>query len=72
MTANTGEIAMDEPSDMPEAHAEHSIESKLRFSDTSTVVIDYFPFGNPGAPIPGIAQRRSSTQQDSEWSPFHS
>ena len=55
MTANTGEIAIDEPSDMPEACTKHSIESESCFSDTSTVVIDYFPFGNPGAPIPGIA-----------------
>jgi len=55
MTANTGKIAMDEPSNMPEARTEHLIESESHFSDTSTVIIDYFPFGNPGAPISGIA-----------------
>jgi hypothetical protein len=77
-SSGAGEIAVDEPSDIPEGLAEQSIEFESRFSDTSTVVVDYFPFGNPGAPIPGVAQGHSSyaqyraTQGDSIWAPFRS
>jgi hypothetical protein len=45
---------------------------------TSSVVVDIFPFGNPGAPIPGVPQGRSSyahfraTQGDTVWAPFRS
>ena len=68
-TANTGEIAVDEPADVPE----HSIEFEARFTDTSTVVIDNFPFGNPGAPIPGATQGPTFfAGGDSIWAPFWS
>ena len=44
----------------------------------SMVVIDKFPFGSPGAPIPGVAQGSSAYQShlatvpDSVWAPFRS
>ena len=74
-TANTGEIAVDEPADGSEL-AEHSIEFEAHFTDTSTVVIDNFPFGNPGAPIPGATQGLTLYDVlaggDSIWAPFQS
>jgi hypothetical protein len=82
MTANTGEIAVDdsERSDAPEGLAEQSIEFESLFSDISTVFVDHFPFGKPGAPISrsGAPQGLSSyaqfraTQGDSIWAPFQS
>jgi hypothetical protein len=75
---NTGEIAVDEPSDISDSLAEQSFEFQSHFSDTSTVVVDRFPFGNPGAPIPGATQGPSfndlyrATHGDSMWAPFQS
>ena len=66
---NTGEIAVDEP-DVPEGLAEHSIEFESRFTDTA--VIEPFPFGNPGAPIPGATQGPTLYDSDSNWAPFKS
>ena len=73
-----GRIIADDsdPSDL----AEESIEFESHFSDGSIVVVDHFPFGNPGAPIPGMAQGMSSHAQfrathwqgDSIWAPFQS
>jgi len=77
-TTNIDEIAADNPSNVPDGLGERSVEFESRFSDTSTVVVDRFPFGNPGAPIPGAAQGQSSytqfraTQGDSTWAPFQS
>ena len=56
---NTGEFTVDEPSDVPEELAENSIKFASRFTDT--VVIKPFPFGNPGAPIPGATQGPTSS-----------
>ena len=73
---NPGEIAVDEPADVPEELAEHSIEFESRFTDM--VVIESFPFGNPGAPIPGVTQGPTSYDSfrarhgDSIWAPFKS
>ncbi|KAN0141530.1 hypothetical protein V8E53_000775 [Lactarius tabidus] len=42
------------------------------------LVIDHFPHGNPGTPVPGLCQGRSGYQQSQEtfgasvWAPFHS
>ena len=60
MMTNSGEIAVGGLSDIPEDLAEQSIEFESHFSDTSTVVVDHFPFGNPGASIPGATQGQSS------------
>jgi hypothetical protein len=77
-TTNACEIAAETPSDVLEDAAEQSIEFESNFSGTSSVVIDIFPFGNPGAPIPGMPQGHSSytrfqaTQGDAVWAPFQS
>ena len=73
----TCEIAVDRPSDVPEGPAEQSIEFDSHFSDTSSVVVVGFPFGNPGAPIPGVPQGPSSYEQlratqGEIWAPFRS
>jgi hypothetical protein len=71
-TTNASEIAVDSPSDIPENVAQSN------FLDPSSVVVDAFPFGNPGAPIPGVPQGRSSYERlratlgDSNWAPFRS
>jgi len=73
-----GRISADD-SDPPDP-AEGSIEFESHFSDVSMVVVDHFPFGKPGAPIPGMAQglpshaqfRATHWQGDSIWAPFQS
>ena len=77
MSTNATEIAVDRPSDVLEVPAEQSIEFNSHFSDTSLVVVDVFPFGKPGAPIPGVPQGRSSydvyqATQGGNWAPFQS
>jgi hypothetical protein len=78
MTTNAGEIAADDPSDPPEDHADQTFEFESHFLDTSTVVVDGFPFGNPGAPIPGTTRSQTSYDVfrarvgDSIWAPFKS
>ena len=77
-TTNTGKIAVDEPSDIPDTLPEQTIEFESHFLDTSTVVVDQFPFGNPGAPIPGTTQGSSwydmfrARHGESIWAPFKS
>ena len=76
-TPTACEIAVDRPSDLPEGSAEQSIEFDSHFSDTSSVVVDTFPFGNPGAPIPGMPQGPSSYEEfqathGETWAPFQS
>jgi len=76
-TTIASEIAVDRPPDILEGHPEQSIEFDSHFSDTSSVVVDRFPFGNPGAPIPGIPQGPSSYEQfqathGETWAPFRS
>ena len=72
------EIAVNRPPDVPpEGPAEQSIEFDSHFSDTSSVVVDIFPFGNPGAPIPDMPQGPSSYEQfqathGETWAPFRS
>ncbi|KAN0111330.1 hypothetical protein V8E52_008605 [Russula decolorans] len=71
------EIAVDRPPDVLEVPAKQLIEFESHFSDTSSVVVDAFPFGNPGAPIPGVPQGRSSYElfqvtQEGIWAPFRS
>ena len=73
---HASKIAVDRPPDVLEGPAEQSMDFS-HFSDTSSVIVDRFPFGNPGAPIPGVPQGRSSYEQfqatQSEiWSPFQS
>ena len=63
MTTNPCKITMDRPSDILKDGAEQTIAMESNFSDASTVVVDLFPFGNPGAPIPGVSQGRSSYVQ---------
>lgn len=52
--------------------------SESNYSSSPGVVIDHFPFGHPGAPIPGMHGNPSmyeATQEhlgDSEWAPFRS
>ncbi|KAN0103997.1 hypothetical protein V8E52_011427 [Russula decolorans] len=77
MSTYPSEIAVDRPPDVLEVPAEQSIEFESHFSDTSSVVVDTFPFGNPGAPIPGVPQGRSSYElfqvtQEGIWAPFRS
>lgn len=68
------------PSDILEDLAEQpeTIEFDSYFLETSSVVIDVFPFGNPGAAIPGMPPGSSfyepsqATQGDSIWAPFQS
>jgi hypothetical protein len=60
-----------------EGPAEQSIEFDSNFSDASSVAVDSFPFGNPGAPIPGVPQEPSSYEQfratqGNIWAPFRS
>jgi hypothetical protein len=73
MATITGEIAVDQPADLSEGLAEQSIEFQSHFSDSSTLVVDHFPFGEPGAPLPAMREGRSSFQardEDSNWAPF--
>ena len=68
-----GEIAVDRRPDVPECPGEESIEFNSRFSFTSSVVVEGFPFGNPGAPIPGMPQGPSYEQfRATPWAPFQS
>jgi hypothetical protein len=81
-TANALEVATESmPLDDPEAAfetAQPSIEFDSRFSDASSVVVELFPFGNPGAPIsdgvqgPSSYGRDQAAQGDSIWAPFQS
>lgn len=63
---------MDDPIDeIPQIEVQNS-------ETPSTVVIDRFPFGNPGAPIPGLPQGLSAYESyqaaasESVWAPFRS
>lgn len=47
--ASNSEIAIDRPDD---DLLEQTIEFISHFSETLSVIVDTFPFGNPGAPIP--------------------
>jgi hypothetical protein len=77
-TTNACKIAVDRPPDVLEGLTEPSIEFDSSFSDTSSVVVDVFPFGNPGAPIPGVPRGCTSYEQfqatlgNSNWAPFRS
>ena len=72
------EIAVDRPSDIPEEGGEETIEIESNSTKSSSVVVDIFPFGDPGAPIPGVPQGHTSyerfraTQGDTVWAPFRS
>ena len=72
-TTNACEIAVDRPPDVLEAPGEDSIEFDSRFSSTSSVLVESFPFGNPGAPIPGMPEEPSYKQSHATpWAPFRS
>jgi hypothetical protein len=81
-TTDPCKIADDRPPDVlegsgVEGSGDHSIEFYSNFSDTSSVVIDAFPFGNPGAPIPGLPQDPTAYEQfqatrGETWAPFKS
>jgi hypothetical protein len=76
-TNNPCEIAVDRPPDVLEGHPEHLIEFHSIFSETSLVVVDTFPFGNPGAPIPGLPHDSTAYEQfqathGETWAPFKS
>ena len=78
MLTNSCEIAADSAPDTLEDNGEQSIEFESNFSRASSVIVEVFPFGNPGAPIPGMPPERPSyapfqhTQEDSKWAPFQS
>jgi hypothetical protein len=57
-----------------ECIVELSIEYEAQFSDTSSVVVDCFPFGNPGAPVQGPTANTEiqARPEDPNWAPFHS
>jgi hypothetical protein len=75
---NAFENAVDGPSVDLEGLAEPSIEFGSHFSDASTVVMEVFPFGKPGAPIPDMPQGPSLYERvqaipgGSIWTPFQS
>ena len=55
-----------------------TVNAETSHSATSNVIVDYFPFGHPGAPVPGM-QRGFSVYEtareslgDSLWAPFRS
>ena len=74
--------AIDESLVIPEAEGSIEQEPEIEtgiLSTGSTLVIDQFPFGSPGAPIPGIPQGRSTYELhqaavggDTVWAPFQS
>lgn len=74
---NSSEIAADRPPDNQE-EGEETILIESNSTKTTSVVVDVFPFGDPGAPLPGIPQGLSSnarvhaTQGDTVWAPFRS
>jgi hypothetical protein len=70
-------IAVNRPPDDLGGPVYHSIEFESNFSDASSVVINTFLFGNPGAPIPGLPQDPSPYKQfqamlGETWTPFKS
>ena len=70
---DTCQIAADTPPDVLEGSGEGSIEFDSRFSSTSSVIVERFPFGNPGAPISGMPQGPSYGQfQATPYAPFRS
>lgn len=54
------------------AEPDPTIEFESSFTDTSSVVVEAFPFGNPGAALPGPHTPNRATQGDSDWAPFQS
>jgi hypothetical protein len=55
-----------------------TVNAETSRSTRTDVIVDHFPFGNPGAPVPGM-QRSSSVYEatreslgDSQWAPFRS
>ena len=72
-TTDTCKIAMDGWPDVLEGPGDESIEFDSQFLSTSSVVIEGFPFGNPGAPIPEMPQGPSYEQFcATPWAPFQS
>ena len=70
------QVTIDDTTGVPE---QEYIEIDAEDSDSeSVVVVDHFPFGSPGAPIPGVPQGFSAyhahlaTVPDSIWAPFQS
>jgi hypothetical protein len=70
------QATVDDTTGVPE---QEYIQIDAEDSDSeSMVVIDQFPFGSPGAPIPGVPQGSSAYQShlatvpDSIWAPFRS
>ena len=55
-----------------------TVNTETSCSSGSDVIIEYFPFGNPGAPVPGMQRGPSiyeATREslgDSQWAPFRS
>ena len=67
------QITADTPPDVLEGSGEGSIEFNSQFSSTSSVIVECFPFGNPGAPISGMPQGPSYGQfQATPYAPFWS
>jgi hypothetical protein len=61
--------------DIPDDPELDSIQIDAEILEATTVVIDQFTSGSPGAPIPGISQSTSAslvTPGDSVWAPFQS
>ncbi len=70
---------IDDTLEVPEDPIEEIPQIEMQNSEMAlTVVVDRFPSGNPGAPIPGLPQGPSAyesyqaTASDSVWAPFHS
>ena len=38
----------------PPSHGSVTVNTETSCSSGSDVIIEYFPFGNPGAPVPGM------------------
>jgi hypothetical protein len=78
-TALPDQPAINESLVIPEGLTEEASEIEAGISSTGSVlVVDQFPFGSPGAPIPGVPQGRSLYEShqaaigDSAWAPFQS
>ena len=62
----------------PPSHGSVTVNTETSCSSGSNVIIEYFPFGNPGALVsgmqcsPSIYEATHESFGDSQWAPFRS